>query len=245
MNTPSARQSLRFAEGVAQSASMPVRPIPCRPPSWIIPVAFAVTVTSLGACASTTVKLDHGPREYVAADYQQVLNSWTRTGKLLTLSELDDLLTVTATFESYDFRWAYVIRYAQDYRLTVEQRKQLLESTLAETDEHHQFYVALYGTNWRWTDLTKPESAWIVRLIDDVGNETAPKEIIAIRKPGAIEKTYFPYTSAWRRVFRIRFPVSTSEGHPTISKSARWFGLRFAGAQGNQELHWDLEPNGG
>ncbi|PIE05917.1 MAG: hypothetical protein CSA75_02240 [Sorangium cellulosum] len=214
--------------------------MPPQPPH--IAALCALCASLSYSCTSTTVSLDRGRREYVAADYQPVLNTWTRSAKLLTLSELDDLLTVSATFESYDFRWAYVVRYAQDYRLTVEQRRRLLETTLAETEKHHQFYVALYATNWRWTDLTKPESAWIVRLIDDVGNETAPKEIIAIRKPGAIEKTYFPYTSVWRRVFRIRFPVKTANGQPTISPSARWFGLRFAGAQGNQELHWDLKP---
>lgn len=208
---------------------------------WIAGVALMTS--ALAACASTSVRLDRGPREYVAADYLPVLKKWTRTGQLLTLSEFDDLLTVTATFESYDFRWAYVVRYAQDYRLTVDQRRRLLDSTLAEAEDHHQFYVALYGTNWRWTDLNKPESGWIVRLIDDVGSETAPEEIVAIRKPGAIERTYFPYTSPWRRVFRIRFPVNTPEGQPTISKNARWFGLRFAGAQGNQELHWDLEKD--
>jgi hypothetical protein len=207
-------------------------------------VGIAAMACCIQACASTSVHLDKGPREYVAADYQPVLKKWTRTGQLLTLSEIDDLLTVTATFESYDFRWAYVVRYAQDYRLTVDQRRRLLDSTLAEADEYHQFYVALYGTNWRWTDLTKPESGWIVRLIDDVGNETAPKEILPIRKPGAIERTYFPYTSPWRRVYRIRFPIATADGKFTISKGARWFGLRFAGAQGNQELHWELEPNG-
>ena len=43
------------------------------------------------------------------------------------------MLTVTATFESWDFRWAYVVRYAQDYRLTVEQRRALLETTLRES----------------------------------------------------------------------------------------------------------------
>jgi hypothetical protein len=189
------------------------------------------------------VAFNRGVREYVAADYQQVLQKWTRTEHLISLSELDDLLAVTATFESYDFRWAYVVRYAHDYRLTVEQRKQLLESTLAETQTHHQFYVALYGSTWRWTDLTKPSSAWIVRLIDDLGNETAPQEIIAVRKPGAIERTYFPYTTPWRRVFRIRFPAVSDDGLPMIPERARWFGLRFAGAQGNQELRWEISPD--
>jgi hypothetical protein len=189
------------------------------------------------------VSLAQGPREYVAADYDQVLHKWTRTEHLVALSELDDLLTVTATFESYDFRWAYVVRYAQDYRLTVEQRRRLLESTLEESNRRHVFYVALYGSNPRWTDLTRPTAAWIVRLIDDLGNETAPEEIVLIRKPGALERTYFPYTSPWRQAFRIRFPTATTGGHPTISANARWFGLRFAGSQGSQELRWDRDES--
>jgi hypothetical protein len=162
---------------------------------------------------------------------------------LIAISELDDLLTVTATFESYDFRWAYVVRYAQDYRLTVDQRARLLDSALAETRTTHQFYVALYGSNTRWTELSRPTTAWIVRLIDDLGTETAPEEIVSIRKPGPIERTYYPYTSVWRQAFRLRFPVTVG-GRPTISPQARWVGIRFAGAQGNQELHWDLDEGG-
>src|SRR5690349_18721664 len=131
------------------------------------------------ACGAQPVTVHEGPREYLPTDYEHVLRRWTRTENLVALAELDDLLTVTATFESWDFRWAYVVRYARDYRLSIEQRRVLLESTLAETRAHHQFFVALYGANRRWTDLTKPNSAWIVRLIDDKGNETAPVEIIS------------------------------------------------------------------
>ena len=89
-------------------------------------------------------------------------------------------------------------------------------------------------------DLTRPTSAWIVRLIDDQGDETAPIKIELIAKPGALEKTYFPYTSVFRLAFRIHFPVE-NEGKPTIANDAKWFGLRFAGAEGNQEMRWDLE----
>lgn len=195
---------------------------------------------SLPACGEPKVSLQTGTREYVAADYPQVLKRWTRSDSLILVSELDDLLTVTATYESWDFRWAYVIRYAQDYRLTIEQRRALLETTLRETHDEHLFYVALYGSNWRWTDLTKPKSSWIVRLIDDQGDETAPVSIEAIQKPGALERTYFPYTTVWRQAFRIKFP-RLAEGKATIAPGAQWFGLRFAGAEGNQELRWDVD----
>lgn len=197
----------------------------------------------LGGCGGTkTVSLAEGPRQYVPFDYDQVLKRWTRTESLISLSELDDLLTITATFESWDFRWAYVVRYAADYRMTIEQRKRLLESTLSDVRAKHQFYIALYGPNRRWNDISRKNSAWIVRLIDDRGNESAPEEIVSIVKPGAIERTYFPYTSTFRQAFRVRFPVLLADGRRTVSQEARWFGLRFAGAQGNQDLIWHLVP---
>jgi len=199
-----------------------------------------LALVAVCACAEQKVSLSYGPREYVPTDYTQVLKRWTRNESLPVLSELADVLNVTATYESWDFRWAYVIRYAADYRLTIDQRRDLLEHTLNETQDDHEFYVALYGTNWRWTDLSRPTSAWIVRLIDDQGNETAPAKIEAIPKPGPLEFRYFPYTTVWRRVFRIRFPRRTVDGRPTIAQNARWFGLRFAGAQGNEELRWEI-----
>jgi hypothetical protein len=205
--------------------------------------ALIAAIMVLAGCATQSVNLGEGPREYVATDYETVLRHWTRTERLIALSELDNFLTATATFESWDFRWAYVVRYVQDYRLTIEQRKKLLEKTLDETRLRHQFFVAIYGGERRYNDLTKPNSAWIVRLIDDTGNETAPEEIISIKKPNAIERNYFPYNTVFRQAFRIRFPRVTGDGRPTISPQAKWFGLRFAGAQGNSELIWRLEDN--
>ena len=212
-------------------------------PAILAAIALA-GLAGLAGCAAPTVTLQEGAREYVATDYDAVLDRWTRTERLFSLSELETHLTVTATFESYDFRWAYVVRYAQDYRITIDQRKKLLEKALDESRRQHHFFVALYGGERRYNDLTKPNSAWIVRLIDDTGNETAPQEIIAVKKPNAIERNYFPYNTSFRQAFRLRFPRVTPEGSPTISPQARWVGLRFAGAQGASELVWKLEEPG-
>jgi hypothetical protein len=208
-----------------------------------LPFVGCLALAMMVGCASPTVTLAEGPREYVATDYDSVLGRWTRTERLFSLSELETYLTATATFESWDFRWAYVVRYVQDYRLTVEQRKKLMDKALDETRQRHQFFVAIHGIERRYDDLTKPESAWIVRLIDDTGNETAPQEIVAIRRPNAIERSYFPYNTTFRQAFRIRFPRANADGRPTISPTAKWFGLRFAGAQGNSELVWQIDAN--
>jgi hypothetical protein len=200
-----------------------------------------VCLAALSGCASETVAMREGPREYVATDYSTVLRQWTRSAQLTSLDAMDNVLTVTATYESWDFRWAYAIRYSEDYRLTIDQRHALLERSLAETRDQHQFYVALYAERHKWNDLTAEQPAWIVRLIDDQGTETAPTNIQKIKKPGAIELTYFPYTSPWRSAFRVTFPRVRADGRATIPTEARWFGLRFAGPQGNEEILWLVE----
>lgn len=227
---------------------MTPRPRPSQLPAGAVllaVVSLGLGAMGLGGCAEPKVSLSSGAREYTESDYEQVLKRWTREKSLVALSELDNLLTVTATYESWDFRWAYVVKYANDYRLTVEQRRSLLERTLAETQDGHHFYVALYGTKVRWGDLTRGDSSWIVRLIDEEGNETAPTSIQIVQRPGPLEIRYFPYTTIWRNVFRIRFPTTTPDGRATISPNARWFGLRFAGAEGNQELRWDIDDESG
>ena len=205
---------------------------------------LASLVALTAACAPPPVSIAEGPREYVATDYDAVLKNWTREESLIIYDELERALTVTATFETWDFRWAYVIRYANDYRLTIPQRQRLLSTTLNETRKSHQFFVALYGSSQKQNDLDKKDSAWIVRLIDATGNETAPTQIEPIKKPNILERRYYPYNSVWRKAFRLRFPTKSGNGRDTIARNADWVGLRFAGAWGNMNLIWDLDQQG-
>ncbi len=201
---------------------------------------LAAALSTVG-CAAEQVSLDLGPREYVASDYERLLRRWTRTGELIQLDVLDNVLTATATYRSWDFRWAYVVRYSEDYRLTIDQRRALLARERQDVRREHEFFLALYAQRPKWGDLNVDNPAWIVRLIDDEGNETAPSEIERIRKPGALEQTYFPYTTAWRMAYRVHFPVVDAVGKRSISPTARWFGLRFTGPQGHQDLVWEIE----
>jgi hypothetical protein len=205
-------------------------------------LAASAALSISSACSKPQlITLREGPREYVAADYDELLRRWTRADRLYSLQGVDDVLSVTTTFESWEFRWAYVVRYAEDYRLSIPQRRELLDQALADTRQYHQFYVALYGNRPQDSDITRPNPAWVVRLADDKGHVTAPVEIIPLRKPGVLERTYFPYTSVWRQAFRIRFPTKTADG-PTIAPDAGLVALRFSGPLGNLELHWLQQP---
>lgn len=212
---------------------------------WLGAATLAALALGAIACSPPAVSLQEGPREYVATDYDSVLKRWTREESLIIVDELERALTVAATFETWDFRWAYVIRYANDYRLTIPQRQRLLGERLNETRKNHLFFIALYGANQKQNDLTQEDSAWIVRLIDATGNETAPIQIEAVKDPNVLERRYYPYNTVWRKAFRIHFPILGNDGRPTLSPNASWIGLRFAGAWGNTDLIWQLESGEG
>jgi len=201
---------------------------------------------AVGACASPTVSLRQGPRAYTAESYDVVLQRWTREGHQYALQGLDDRIAVTATYESWDFRWAYVVRYAQDFRLTTPERQELLQHTLEAAQQEHEFYVALYTQSRRWGELTRPTSAWRVLLLNDRREEVAPVAIEPINRPGAVELTYFPYTTVWRQAFRIRFPkyLRSASGAEVevIDERVRSFRLRFSGPLGTTDLVWNVTP---
>lgn len=187
-----------------------------------------------------SVKLSERQSSYDAKRYESFLDKWTREKKLITTDEMDNVLTVTSTFQSLDFRGAYTERYARDYRLSSPDKEQFLERSLSEAREFHQFYVALYAQHPRWGDLDADEPAWIVRLVDSTGSETEPAELLKVKKPSPMERSYFPYIGSFRTVYRVSFPTRVA-GKPTVDEQAEWFGLRFAGAQGSADVIWELE----
>ncbi len=207
-------------------------------------VCGLVLVAAAG-CATQTVSLAQGPRTYTAEAYPDVLARWTRDGRGYTLQGfLDDQLTATATYESWDFRWAYVVRYAADFRITAEERTRLLRVSLEASQQQHEFYVALSMPTRRWGDLAAPTSAWRVLLVNDRNEEVLPLAIDPVRQPGALERTYFPYTNVWRQVFRIRFPTRVqthgATEEPIIDARTRYFSLRFTGPVGRLDLTWNV-----
>lgn len=212
-------------------------------------VAVLLTLCVVGgACVTPPVSLRQGPRTYTAEAYEEVMGRWTRTGRGFTLTGfLDDQLMATATYESWDFRWAYVVRYAADFHLTTEERSRLLRTSLEASQREHEFYVTIAMPNRRWADLAAPTSAWRVVMVNDRNLAVLPTAIERVRQPGVIERTYFPYTTVWRQVFRVRFPTHSAEHGPDpaalIDAHTRHFSLRFTGPVGQLDLRWELSPS--
>ncbi len=193
-----------------------------------------------GGCATHTINLQTGPRAFTADEYELVYEGWTRSEDDFAWTELDDILHVTATFESWEFRWAYVARYARDHSIEESARAAMLRATLADATQHHRFFVTLSGPVFREQDLTSPRSGWRVLLVDEDGRQTTPIEMRKVRHPTAAELIYFPSVSPHRQAFRIVFPARREDGTETIPVDARTIKLRFAGARGQVNLEWEI-----
>jgi len=201
-----------------------------------------VLVALVTACgASGALSMDPRPRAFTPSDYERIRDRWTREERGFAFSRLEDTLHVSATFQSWEQRWAYVIRYASDYSLDTAERTRLLRATLDDARAHHRFFVSLAGKNWRESDLTGERSAWRVVLVDDRGTAHAPSSLERIARPGPGERGYYRVTP-FRRVFRVAFPAQGPDGTPTIAPDARHVTLRFTGPQGAVDLVWELAP---
>ena len=200
-------------------------------------------VLLLGACGGRALPMRPSSRAFTQSDYERIYADWTRENDDFSFNRLEDVLHVTATFESWEFRWAYVVRYAADFSLRTEERTRLLRSTLGDAQERHRFFVTMLGNRYRESDLTDERSAWRVLLVDEQGRQTRPIEVTRIRRPGAAERVYFPSVSNQRHTFRVAFPTQHRDGTPVIAPDATHIILRFTGAEGAVDLRWDLDPD--
>ncbi len=196
---------------------------------------------AFAGCGAGSVPIHQGTRSFTASDYGGIYERWTRNGDEFDFGRLAEILHVTATFESWEFRWAYVVRYAQDHSLTTEERTRTLEQSLGDARVRHRFFVTVGVPIFREGDITGGVSDIRVVLVDPEGRQTAPAEILQIHRPSTDQRIYFPSINRQRHTFRVAFPAVADDGTPTIPADAAFVVLRFASALGTVDLRWDLD----
>lgn len=207
-------------------------------------LAAALLCLGLGAfmssCGASPVSMRQATRDFTPGDYEGVYGQWTRSADEFDFGRLGEVLHVTATFESWEFRWAYVVRYGSDHSFTTLERTHLLEETLVDARTRHRFFVTLGHPIYRDADLTGITSDIRVLLVEPSGRQVEPIEVVRIPRPSADQRRYFPSIHRQRHTFRIAFPALGEDGAPTIPENASFVVLRFAAAAGTINLRWDL-----
>jgi hypothetical protein len=201
--------------------------------------ATVLTVAALaGGCASQKPKLvdfSESERNYVAKDYEDVYVRWTRHQSALT--DADVALEAWATYKSWDFREAYVERYATVYSLSEADRATLRRSQLEAFHKGYEFHVTAQSWSFSWNDLEKASSAWRTTLVDAAGHELMPEPIRVERLPDAYEREFFPDKTPFTKTYSIRFQVPSGDSEFGGPKSGS-ITLRIASPIGRLDLTW-------
>lgn len=209
-----------------------------------IALLVVAALTSLG-CKQHQISMQPGARTFTPDSYISVWEAWTRDKESFAWKQLAHEIFVSATFESWEFRWAYVVRYAYDYSLEPAARDEMLQASLASSRQEHRFFVTLSGMDFKESNLAGKTSAWRVLLIDPEGNQTVPALMERVRRPTAVDRVYFPQVNPYRQTFRLTFPAVDAQGRKSIPDGAEFVVLRFTGARGRADLRWQLQPGQG
>ena len=109
-----------------------------------------------------------------------------------------------ATFKSWDFREAFIERYASIYSLPEADRAKLREAQRLAFQEAFEFHVTAQSSNYKWNDLEKTSSPWQLRLIDALGNELQPERVKVEKLPDAYEREFFPAQTPFSKTYSVR-----------------------------------------
>ena len=200
---------------------------------------LAIAALAMVACQSdkaARVDFSDTPREYVSKDYGDVYERWTRHD--FAQHDIEKALEVWVTFKSWDFREAYIERYAAIYTLPDADRATLRNAQRDAFHRAYEFHMTSQSANYKWNDLEKSSSPWRVTLLDALGHELGPEAAtIKVEKlPDAYEREFFPAKNPFSKTYSIRF-VAPPNGDFAGLKSGS-ITLRIASPLGRIELTW-------
>ena len=168
-----------------------------------------------------------------AGNYDTVVAAWTRS--TILRGQYQEVLELSATFKSPDWRAAHAARDAEHRGLTGEARDQRLAQAQAEGAAAYE--VELMVTTWdrRENDLDRGKrSVWKVVLVDEQGHEIEPIEIARDRRPAFTVRAEFPALGDFATPYIVRFPRTT----PVLGPAVKTVRLRMSSERGGVELAW-------
>jgi hypothetical protein len=207
--------------------------------------AALIVGAALGACASSRpqiVDFSEKTKSYRASDYPAVYAAWTRHAK--HIEDVGTVLEIWATFKSWDFRQAWVAKYAKVYDLADDERASLTKSELATARAVYEIHLVAQSTNDRWNDLSSKRSPWRLTLLDGTGAELAPTSIKVERYPDAYESVFFPARTPFSKTYTVRF-VRPEGGEAFVGPQSGGLVLRVASPVGKVEVTWEARDNFG
>jgi hypothetical protein len=150
------------------------------------------------------------------------------------------VLDVYATYCSWDFRAAYVARYAELYKLPAAEVSRLREAALAAARAEHEFRFSAVTGDVAWNDFASPRTVWRLSLVGSDGRELSPLSVEQDRTRPVLRSAFYPTQELFAHAYVARFPRRFADGSDLLAGGANGFTLRLAGPRGSVDLRWQL-----
>jgi hypothetical protein len=197
------------------------------------------------ACAlfrTQTVDFSEASKNYRYGDYGAVYDTWTRHAKLV--QDIGTAMEIWATWKSWDFRQAYLAKYAKTYDLADAELDTLSRSQKENARAVYEIHLVAQSTNDRWNDLANRTSPWRITLLDGTGAELAPTAVKAEKLPDAYEGEFFPARTPFSRTYTLRFVRPEAAGESFVGPQSGRMILRIASPVGKVEVVWESKDSG-
>jgi len=198
-------------------------------------------VAMLAGCASSKpryVDFSDANRNFRSEDYEPVFTRWSRHAKAVVVHQ-GTVIESWAVYKSWEFRQAYVERYAKIYSLGETERAALLASQREAARQTYEFHIAVQMTNYKWNDLHKDNSPWRISLVDGKGAEIAPRRIELLKLPELYETQFFPNRTEFSMTYLVRFSRADTESSGFAGPASGRVTLRIASPLAKNELVWE------
>lgn len=204
-----------------------------------IPLAVGLIVAVIGC--GPVGDLVKSAEPYRTQDYHSAFERWTREARIYRGFDVE--LIVSVTFKSSDYRRAYAQEYTKAYLLSDKDGLKFEKDQLAAAEEFHDFVMATFIPEDKWSDFEKKDSIWKIYLTNDKNKRISPVEIKKLNGKDPTIKQFLPYVSPWRGVYALRFPVKIppEQREDFISPDTRSMTLTITGVRGTCDMSWELK----
>ncbi|MCK5797259.1 MAG: hypothetical protein KAI47_08755, partial [Deltaproteobacteria bacterium] len=140
------------------------------------------------------------------------------------------------------FEAAYIAKRAEIFALSTADVAKLREVAQKGRQDDFTFVVIAATYDLAWNDFDQNDSRWRLSLVNDRGDQVAPRKIARRRRITETDVAFFPQLGKlFHQRYDVRFPRLLPNGSPLVTPETRSLTLRAAGALGKIELVWKLK----
>lgn len=207
---------------------------------WVVACVLGVAPAGCATARAPAVDFSDSAKHYRSDDYQAVHDAWTRHAKLV--QDVGTVMEIWATFKSWDFRQAYIAKYAKAYDLPEAERETLAKGQQEAARSVYEIHLVAQSTTDKWNDLERRNSAWRITLLDGTGAELSPASIKVEKFPEIYESEFFPSRTPFSKTYTVRF--LHPDGDAFVGPVSGRLILRVDSPLGKVEAVWEANETG-